>query len=233
MRIYKYYKINNHLLDALRGDYLWFSAPCTFNDPFDCNANLLSFYPGVWSRDYHYQQNVLSKIEESPKGFEVYMQTVVDQLFENYGICCFSKKNDDVLLWSHYAEMHRGVCLGFESALDPDTFDGFDVRYTNDFRSVDYFINPRKAFNHLILTKAKAWEYEAEYRLFRDSKGKVNYDRNALTEVHFGWKCPIDRQRAVCEILNEKGQLQALDMYRAVPRQNSFSLVSVPVRHYP
>ena len=29
------------------------------------------------------------------------------------GVCCFSEKKDDILMWSHYADGHKGFCLEF------------------------------------------------------------------------------------------------------------------------
>src|SRR5436305_495874 len=33
---------------------------------------------------------------------------------QKFGLLCFSERWDNPVLWSHYAEKHRGVCLGFE-----------------------------------------------------------------------------------------------------------------------
>src|SRR6267142_5073888 len=31
-----------------------------------------------------------------------------------FGVLCFSEVKTDVLQWAHYAEYHRGICLGFD-----------------------------------------------------------------------------------------------------------------------
>lgn len=33
---------------------------------------------------------------------------------EKWGLICFSKTWNNPVLWSHYADRHRGVCLGFK-----------------------------------------------------------------------------------------------------------------------
>lgn len=33
---------------------------------------------------------------------------------EKYGLLCFSRSWKNPVLWSHYAEKHRGICLGFD-----------------------------------------------------------------------------------------------------------------------
>ena len=36
-----------------------------------------------------------------------------------YGAMCLSKNCTDPLLWAHYADKHRGMCLGFDIPDDP------------------------------------------------------------------------------------------------------------------
>ena len=37
-------------------------------------------------------------------------------LDQSFGVLCLSKCPDDILLWSHYADSHRGLCLEFDVA---------------------------------------------------------------------------------------------------------------------
>jgi hypothetical protein len=36
------------------------------------------------------------------------------QTVEEYGVLCFSLSWNDILMWSHYGERHKGMCLGFD-----------------------------------------------------------------------------------------------------------------------
>ena len=42
------------------------------------------------------------------------MQAMKKELSKNRGLICFSQRWRNPLLWSHYANRHRGICLGFE-----------------------------------------------------------------------------------------------------------------------
>ncbi len=47
-------------------------------------------------------------------------ETFKKQVNEQYGVICFSEQYQDPVLWSHYANSHRGVALisfGFNSSL--------------------------------------------------------------------------------------------------------------------
>src|SRR5687767_14278862 len=37
-----------------------------------------------------------------------------DELHNDKGLLCFSRSWGNPVLWSHYADKHRGICLGFD-----------------------------------------------------------------------------------------------------------------------
>ena len=60
--------------------------------------------------------------------------------FELYGIISFSKAINNILMWSHYGENHRGFAIGFDAEELEQTNDfpfAGDVIYTNDFPQVN------------------------------------------------------------------------------------------------
>lgn len=82
-----------------------------------------------------------------------------DELGKDKGILCFSKSWEDPLLWSHYADKHRGVCLGFDVQDDYLT----PVIYTATFPK---FERTDEGVNALLRRKFIGWEYENELRWF-------------------------------------------------------------------
>ena len=99
---------------------------------------------------------------------------------EKARITCFSKRNDSILMWSHYADSHRGVCIEFES----DDSIMRDVRYTDkrvhininkaleiifgyDFVNKKISYRDKKLMSCLLMpffTKSLDWSYENEVR---------------------------------------------------------------------
>src|SRR5207253_3097370 len=47
------------------------------------------------------------------------------------GICCFSEEYNNPLLWSHYGDQHRGICIGYTLDRRPKP-DLRQVRYGGD-----------------------------------------------------------------------------------------------------
>ncbi len=50
------------------------------------------------------------------------MTKLYSLLDESFGVLCLSERPDDILLWSHYGDSHRGVCFEFDVAAHPDVF---------------------------------------------------------------------------------------------------------------
>jgi hypothetical protein len=90
------------------------------------------------------------------------------EMSENRGLLCFSSKWRNPVIWSHYADRHKGLCLGFDLAdasVGPVSYSGRRLAVELDSLksprglSEDYV---RKIF----FTKYAHWKYENEYRGF-------------------------------------------------------------------
>jgi hypothetical protein len=90
-------------------------------------------------------------------------------------VVCFSADDarplDEILMWSHYADCHRGVRIGFEF---PDgitsPFKIIQVTYQDTRVAIDLSLGsemPRvsEALEQSIKTKSSSWAYEREHRL--------------------------------------------------------------------
>ena len=70
------------------------------------------------------------------------MRGLKDYLNQKYGLLCFSKGWQNPLLWSHYADSHKGLCLGFDVLDDiPGVSEKplLKVKYRNERLSSDEF----------------------------------------------------------------------------------------------
>lgn len=76
------------------------------------------------------------------------------------GLLCFSKSWRNPVLWSHYANEHKGICLGFDV---PDSL-LHKVEYVQERLQFDQPFLDKYQLQQLLRTKFKDWEYEAEYR---------------------------------------------------------------------
>ena len=85
---------------------------------------------------------------------------------EKLKISCFSERNDSLLMWSHYANEHKGICIEYDLA-ERDIIRPFlsPVYYSDQIFKISTFdeLTPIKKIGAL-LTKCKDWEYEQEWR---------------------------------------------------------------------
>jgi Protein of unknown function (DUF2971) len=144
---------------------------------------------------------------EQEIAFDLYKAKVA----EKFGILSFSRRWDRILLWSHYADRHRGVCLGFEVSSLETKFG--EVRYGAD--KIPYPAKLDVDFMWQALrTKYHGWRYEEEWRVFielnnpewNQSAGRSLYFANfsnelILREVILGAenKNTVDELREICE----------------------------------
>jgi len=80
---------------------------------------------------------------------------------ETYGLLCFSKHWWNPLLWSHYADRHKGICLGFDVS---DAY-VFKINYT-DLRTPFTLPLTENKMDGILSTKYSGWSYEDEWRMW-------------------------------------------------------------------
>jgi len=87
-------------------------------------------------------------------------------------ILCFSKSWKSPLLWSHYADRHKGIALEFEI---PDSL-LFNVKYQKKRIQMDKVSNRKfsTVSRMLLTTKYIEWKYEDESRMFLNKQDVIN-----------------------------------------------------------
>jgi len=152
------------------------------------------------------------------------------------GVACFSGEGaDHVLMFSHYADRHRGIALAFDVVTDGSISDlsflgsgGHSVDYVDDLPEFSDCQDSSGA-RRVVLTKHRKWEYENEYRVFADLEECDpspirHYEPGELSGVIFGLRTPQeDRQSVECWL--EQGGHRNAWHKRAAFADDSFSLV--------
>ena len=71
----------------------------------------------------------------------------------------------------------------------------------------------------MLLTKAKSWQYEYEYRVFMVTDKQPTYPADCLIEVAFGYRMNRDFEPVIREWIGE-GRHQRVSFLRAVPSES-------------
>jgi hypothetical protein len=100
-------------------------------------------------------------VELSDRAFRRGLQEAKSKLSQDNGLLCFTKGWHNPVLWGHYADKHRGMCLGFDI---PDEYLD-QVSYVNSRFQWPAALD--KSFvKQLLFTKFAHWSYEDEYRSY-------------------------------------------------------------------
>ena len=105
------------------------------------------------------------------------------------GILCLSNTNSNILLWSHYAANHTGVCLGFAATNYTPFFGSAQkVKYSRAYPAIDVTSEDHEELaESLLLTKSEDWQYEKEWRIFDfQGSGVRTFSEHCLREVILG-----------------------------------------------
>jgi hypothetical protein len=215
--IYKYVDLDT-AEKIIENHSLKFSSPITFNDPFDLNNNLVDFSynrmdlkkvvdKGKGSMNHSERKKLLNEnLKKSENVFKTFNH-VFDKEKETCGISCFSKSFNNTLMWSHYADKHKGVCLGFSiNPLDNgDDFLMLCVRYAHEIKPLNYFRNRDIVLLNWLFTKSHVWSYEEEVRIYLKRNGFVNFNKKCLKEIHFGVRTPKEYIEKIKKLLKKNG----------------------------
>lgn len=185
-KLYKYRPINEYTQTLLTKHEIFFPNANQLNDPYDCAAKV-SFEGGTQNQyreilrfglGKHLENLVLShdKFNEVAEvHFNLQMQNqaqfvkdIEQGFFESVrstkGIFCLSETNDSVLMWSHYAKRHTGICIEME--VPEISNSALKVNYVEELPTLNFFEHDQEDLAKLVLlSKQKQWAYEREWRI--------------------------------------------------------------------
>lgn len=131
-----------------------------------------------------------------------------------HGLLCFSADWKDPVIWAHYSDKHKGLCLGFEI---PENM-GRNVEYSKTRLELPEKLD-RDNIDEWVYTKYDNWAYEQEIRcwttLETPSQGLYFMEFGPLLklmEVIAGARCRLTKEQivdAVRPLDNEVKLIQA------------------------
>ena len=163
---YKFIPISKNSIDMLVKNIVYFSDVPSLNDPLECPL-LLTMFKDAFKGDHE------------PRIFSLVVPPPNDKPDE-YGI---HKVVQNTLLFSHYADAHKGMCIGYEIA--PEFLQQGTMFYT----PVQYSKNTRPdSLEKLFAIKDELWKYEHEGRFvaFGTKKHYQLQGNSRITKLIFG-----------------------------------------------
>ncbi|MDZ4541634.1 MULTISPECIES: DUF2971 domain-containing protein [Bacillus cereus group] len=163
------------------------------------------------------------------------LEKIVTQIKEKTKISCFSEVNDSILMWSHYADNHKGFCIEYNfneidedlnliNALHPAIYSDEIINVGKHLKKTS---KQPDEFNQIIeeyaaIVKSKEWEYEKEWRIVfcKDEGGGFNYRGLKPKAIYLGSRISKDDKSEILEIAKEKD----INVFQMKTERNNFKL---------
>lgn len=235
---------------------LYFSSFTNFNDPFDSDIRvnyedlteeeIEKVAARIVDRDMN--GRILSRFQRRKLIGKVKAESALgdpEQLQKNYeeairpanekeiGILSLTKTKDNLLMWSHYSNCHKGYCIGLDyeylSSLKIEHIRNGqlalieEIKYSKEYPSYNGASDDPKVDFYALLTKSSDWIYEKEVRFI--IRGVVNeaiiIDNAAIKEIILGLKMREGRKEILDLVKNEMPHVQ---VYEALKKDKNFAL---------
>jgi len=202
---------------------VFFASPASFNDPFDCGFHIpchgefikyiirkvalksvLNLHPKVSDKEANEAAEVVTKkilSDHHDEASNQFKMMLCREFNDKAGVLCLAATNSDILMWSHYADCHKGICLEFRTDIKDSIFNKAEpFIYSDQYPHLD--LDELAEFEQLqnwatwMLTKSSHWSYEKEWRIldFDSGPGLKSFDSSCLSTVILGC-CISDEDR--------------------------------------
>ena len=235
---------------------LYFPSASKVNDPFDCTFQFdWNCSPAEIRRYVERRQN---KYKDSPwaqeffsgltKGItflddpaftKKYEDVFRQQIVRSWGLYCLSLVPDNNVMWTHYADEHRGFCLRFSNVPNqlfgvelkpedrgkiPKILRPIKVQYSAEFPVVNCFIDEGKILaEKTCLTKKEQWAHEQEWRIVDlNGPGPHQFPPQCLTGVIFGCRMSEEHEKMIRNWCEDRQP--AIKYYQARQSEDSYRL---------
>lgn len=230
---------------------IYFSSASEFNDPFDARFPIR--YDLVGDSDLKnmirrsYKQGFpcagANLVEaEVQKAFDnlrnpIYLEDFCERKYQAnskvIGVFSMAERCDNILMWSHYANYHKGFVVGFDTNTLFDSVSStiLKVTYQEEYPIIMPGLgmdNGAQELVHMYSVKASLWNYEEEVRMFKtNAAGRAYvYQPEALRKIIFGCKISSEHRH---EILALASVFPNIRFYDAKMDLHTFKLNIIPL----
>jgi hypothetical protein len=253
--LYKFrsFRDENHKR-MLTDNELFFPSPDKFNDPFDCCVPMryddftknefirhwtLRFkedFPNARDNDIRKKVKDFYNRFRSPDGrkmmAKIQEETIRLMRSKDIGVFSLTANLKSILSWSHYADSHRGFCVGFhtwnlKAFLEKcgPLLDLRPVNYTKEYPFINaYRTSDEEKTNKMVWTKSTDWGYENEYRILwlTGANKPLKIPNGVIRRVVLGCQVSPTNIDEMISILRSRAD--RISLFQAKPKVDSFGL---------
>lgn len=236
--IYKYHKINQFAYDLLINSEIYFENPYKYNDPFDCNLTIDANNSPEQIKHYFKIANWNKSADKDPEiqrliatnftdqsAYKRKINAISKQVISKLGLSCFGSTNNNLLMWAHYTQDHKGFCLEFDYSFDSDFFRPLKkVIYDETYPIYNYYEGKNNAVAQLMLHKSNHWEYENEIRLIKKGQGLHQFNPLSLRKVFFGVRMTEKQISTIKNLIQNNSSYGHVELFKSQLDETNYQL---------
>tara|TARA_R110001606_G_scaffold284220_1_gene432589 strand:- start:13157 stop:14092 length:936 start_codon:yes stop_codon:yes gene_type:complete len=256
-KLYKYRSFGVNALRAITEAEVFYAKPSTFNDPLDCDPTIDMDLDRVHLERLLYRMLLKRKTDEEARndiGYLRYMSSEygdyktepdvenylmrmlandikreLDTELGNEGVLSLSASWKNGLMWSHYADEHRGICIEYDTGdqehprLASVNYKGPRAIKTSDlyrWKVRDNSDAKERVMRTYFYTKSGEWRYEREWRDVREKSGVTEVPFRT-TAILFGLRCNSTVIKSVVKLLSDHPSIK---IWQVLPKDDGFGL---------
>ena len=160
-------------------------------------------------------------------------RTVFQSRLMAYGLVSFTETPDNLLMWSHYANQHQGLVIGFDPN-HPWFHQGDDVeqhvgvlsRVLYRKRRLDGLTSLSSSINEVFFHKSDEWIYEKEHRMVffladhqngdvtkKEPKNMVVMPSDSIKSITFGCRMTVGDVDKIVKLLSKDLSLSHVQLF--------------------
>ncbi|MBN1796265.1 MAG: DUF2971 domain-containing protein [Sedimentisphaerales bacterium] len=224
--LYKFRSLNSkekieQVRDILINHRLYCATAESFNDPFEFQARISCEAP----KEIKIEQAIKRIRKENPSITEEKTRRLTpSRIFEcerngperikshfqkNIGIVSLAGTLNNILMWSHYADGHKGISIEFKASNDEhlDFFgNAVPVDYSNQLPTIYFYTDDEIIQARKFIAKSDVWGYEKEFRILNFERDKNKYyifDPALISKIYLGLQISDDHIKKIKSFISQ------------------------------
>ncbi|MES2434265.1 MAG: DUF2971 domain-containing protein [Pseudomonadota bacterium] len=257
-KLYKYCRFSVNSLRAITEAEVYYAEPRTFNDPLDCDPSLhididrkhlerllyrmlkahldedkakarmygcrrsIGEYGDYRVIDSEAERQLMSQLD-------AHIRAEMKREFGNDGVLSLSATWRSVLMWSHYADEHRGLCIEYDTSEQPHPrLQPVDYHAPRAVKASDLYrwkvrddeVSKNQVLKTYFYAKSSEWRYEREWRDISEKSGARDLPFS-ISAILFGYRCDDSVITSIVKLLNDKPDIK---LWSVEPKEQNFKL---------
>lgn len=220
--MFKFYTIpSEEIIAKLVGEKptIKLSSAFNLNDPFELKFNLDLDPLANGHEELFYKDNPGSSADDF-KGWQKHAlehdgytwyaeQQQRNAIAQQIALCSFTEDNTNNLMWSHYTNNHKGICIEYK----PELFEylkslkGYlvfwEVSYSEEPPIVKGLEDIDSKVRKILFNKQSEWKYEREHRVvfFSDKDTEfIPFDRKHIKSIYIGSRVDKEIEKKILSL---------------------------------